>query len=436
LYEENIEVLDTGYVKNNTVFSSLSPYDTTTNVVTLKDNGNTVSNIKYVEEIDIITLGSKYADMNKTISFPPNSKGYKLYEQYVNDECEIWDQYTIETNYSLSEFKEDYSYGSGNRYIKINKYDFNRSIMLQKDTLNIVEVDLSNPSNTPIVVGTYEVKSNQSCKKESDDTIVTVNSTIALNFTDASKATGYGDVAYHIIGTELYRGDYTITDTTKEVILLNQIAAEHLANINGLSSTPKIQQTLNRTWSYVSLPTSMTLCTNDTRTELVNTDDPVLKNICYSDDTIEDMFKDAELLLKYTEGEWTYYETNTSSTTSYDMNKFSSITHQDGVLVKKPEDVDVDIELPYDIFNNKPEQIRIIKTTGWHLLSINRKIELSKIKDYMSNSLNKELIYVLDLDHSEGKWQIYAPTNNSAVSTDLPRIEEIDMFRGFWIYVE
>jgi hypothetical protein len=436
LYEENIEVLDTGYVKNNTVFSSLSPYDTTTNVVTLKDNGNTVSNIKYVEEIDIITLGSKYADMNKTISFPPNSKGYKLYEQYVNDECEIWDQYTIETNYSLSEFKEDYSYGSGNRYIKINEYDFNRSIMLQKDTLNIVEVDLSNPSNTPIVVGTYEVKSNQSCKKESDDTIVTVNSTIALNFTDASKATGYGDVAYHIIGTELYRGDYTITDTTKEVILLNQIAAEHLANINGLSTTPKIQRTLNRTWSYVSLPTSMTLCTNDTRTELVNTDDPVLKNICYSDDTIEDMFKDAELLLKYTEGEWTYYETNTSSTTSYNMNKFSSITHQDGVLVKKPEDVDVDIELPYDIFNNKPEQIRIIKTTGWHLLSINRKIELSKIKDYMSNSLNKELIYVLDLDHSEGKWQIYAPTNDSAVSTDLPRIEEIDMFRGFWIYVE
>ncbi|MEA3353318.1 MAG: right-handed parallel beta-helix repeat-containing protein [Campylobacterota bacterium] len=414
-YESEIEIYEgIGMIKK--VHNDTQTITIDNNVVTIPQSSNIYNmEVKYIEDLDNSTLTSIYNGIDLNVTFPSGSTGYRFYFKQLSNECELRDNYTdtTDTYSSIGEFVTEHSYGNGYNFIMLNEYNRSKALMFENSN-DIVEVNLNNMVKSN--VGTWSEATNVTCTNE-DEEEISVASLIDFNLS----VDGYPHLAYGLINSQMVQGEYRTTGDTNQYIHLNKTAAQYLASEFGLTTTPVLNRSLTNEWTYMSLPTNMTLCSSTFR------DDQNLNTICNQDYSIEGIFSDVDIVLKNT-GYWSYWD---DSNNTYNMSKLSSINHKEGLLIKTtPTTV---LSLPYDIFNLRPNDDLIsLPKEGWYLLGTTFKQDLLDIKTDVENK-SRTLKYILNYDVS---WSIYAPTNDSQVTSTLPRIDRVEATSGYWIYVQ
>lgn len=399
------------------------PITISTNIVSLQKNGTDIFELKLASTLDNNALDSLYSASNGidiNVTFPNDSIGYELYEKEFLTQCHTWQQSNSNTPYTdLATFKTAYTYDAQNQNVlQYSKHSNYKMIQFANDGSNdIVEYDSQNLTlNT---VGTWSEISNQVCKNESTNTTFTSNSIIKLNLT----VDGYENIAFiKNSNNEYVQGEYIQAGTTTKKYALNDTAAKYLASQVGLNAIPTLAFPITKQWTYLSLPTNNTLCTSDWQSELTN--------ICDQNNTIDALFANVDMVLKYSDS-WSYWEP--SSTGTYNMNRFRSINHKEGLLIKATNQTT--LNLPYDIFSLYPEKSYPIYTQGWYLGSNLFDMKPSDVKTNVDTNTNFTLKYILQLNNTNN-WKVYAPLNNSEVNNDIERINTLDTMKSFWIYTE
>lgn len=399
------------------------PITISTNTVSLQENGTDIFELKLASTLDNNALDSLYSASNGidiNVTFPNDSIGYELYEKEFLTQCHTWQQSNYNTPYTdLATFKTAYTYDAQNQNVlQYSKHSNYKMIQFANDGSNdIVEYDSQNLTlNT---VGTWSELSNQVCKDESTNTSFTSSSIIKLNLT----VDGYQNIAFiKNSNNEYIQGEYIQAGTTIKKYALNDTAAKYLASEVGLNTIPTLAFPITNQWTYLSLPTNNTLCTSDFQSELTN--------ICDQNNTINALFANVDMVLKYSDS-WSYWEPMISGT--YNMNKFGSINHKEGLLVKATNQTT--LNLPYDIFSLYPEKSYPIYTQGWYLGANAFDMKPSDIKTNVDANTSFTLKYILQLNKTNN-WKVYAPLNNNEVNNDIERINTLETMKSFWIYAE
>ncbi len=426
LIEKNIMIFEDGNISK--VFGKSTDYNTSTNLIIFKNPDDiAVSEVKYVEAIDNSSLSSLYSDINNSIgSFPTNSIGYVFNEKHLIDECFIHTNIndTNSVYSSLDDFVTLHTFSNTANVLAYNHYDSSKALMFDTNANGIVEVDTTTGISTS--VGSWEELNNISCTSSYDDatnttinTKIIVPSVIKINLDD--NINGYHNISYNYVGYNMLKGEYIEQDITRKVFFLNDIATKHLKEFTGLTSTPTLKYPITNLWTYLSLPTNITLCTDTFK------NNSSLTSICNQEYSINNIFADVDLVLKYTEY-WNYWD-NTNDT--YSMDKLSSINHKEGILIKSENTTT--LSLPYDIFKVYPDTLNIYKK-GWFLVGNQFKPTIEEIITSINSNSNYTVQYILRATNDI--WEVYAPLNNSDVDGNLPRINEIKPMDGFWLYVK
>jgi hypothetical protein len=424
IYGVEIEILDNGKIQEIENFEDT--IDVASNIVSIIDNNINVAEVKYIQSVDTDTLNSLYSSNNNikfTIDFPINSMGYLTYEKQLVDECYVWSSSYLSDYSDLNNFISAHSYdpqATQQNMLAYNRYSNTKGIVFANDgSSNIIELDNTQNPPTQTVVGTWEELTNKSCMNE--DTPFTTTSVIKLNI-DLG-VDGYLSKAFIKNSSGIYKeGEYVSQGDTHKTYALNDIATKYLAQQIGLNSTPTLSYPITNTWTYLSLPSNMTLCTSEYQSQL--------PDICNSNYTIESIFSDIDMVLKYTNG-WSYWEPTATGT--YNMDKFGSINHKEGLLVKS--EYTTTINLPLDIYNIYPESTYPIYYQGWYLGADIFNNKPSDIKTKVDDNTDFTLQYILQLDDSND-WKVYAPLNDSDVSNTIQRIDTLDRLKSFWIFIE
>jgi hypothetical protein len=184
-----------------------------------------------------------------------------------------------------------------------------------------------------------------------------------------------------------------------------------------------LEKPLNNGYTYVSLPNSKTLCDKSIQTILTST--------CDENNTIQSVFgtPHVKAVFKY-ETQWLYWDNTNEVNASYRMNKFSTISPTDGVLVKT--DDNTTLYLPYNATSTDVNSYQNMPVEKWLLLSNNVDQSVAQISSAVSNS-GKSIMYIL-LQRGN-TWYVYAPTNNSEVDSTIPRLDSILKYESYWIYL-
>jgi len=173
-------------------------------------------------------------------------------------------------------------------------------------------------------------------------------------------------------------------------------------------------------YTYISLPNSKALCDKDLQTSL---------SICNQNETLESVFgsnTNIVTVFKYA-GEWQYWDNAPDINASLFMNKFSIISPLDGVLVHATAATTINLPLDGSDAVNTYANMPVEK---WILLSNKKDQTIAEIT--ASIPLDRTLLYIQLLRN--GVWHIYAPTNDSAVDSSIPRLSNIYKYESFWIY--
>jgi hypothetical protein len=175
-------------------------------------------------------------------------------------------------------------------------------------------------------------------------------------------------------------------------------------------------------YNYISLPHSKSLCDADVKA--------TYSTICDQTNTLESVFgSNIDAIYKY-ETQWLYWDDTATVNASYRMNKFSTISPTDGVLVKT--NAATTLYLPFDEDATNVNTYANMPTDKWLLLSNNIDQSVSQISSAIPTG--KTIMYILL--QRNGIWNVYAPTNDTSVDSNIPRITEIKRYESFWIYLK
>lgn len=422
IHKDNADLQELEYWRDN--------LDKTSNIITMTENNIDIAETKLKEIIDnnaLTTLYEENTDLNFTINFPEDAKGYEFYEKQIKEECYIWsDSHIIDQNISnKNDLITNFQYDNVNyNVIEHNRYDTSKALVFGTDGNNtIYEADFQNQNYT--IVGNYEELNSKKCIDESNNnSTFTSTSILKFNLT----VNGYENIALIKNANGLYtKGEYREADYTSKTYGLNQVAKTYLAEAIGLNTTPLLTYKLEYDWNYLSLPTNTTLCIDAYKSELTD--------ICYQDKSIENVFTDQNLtVFKYNGNSWSHFTTDSSKI--YNMDKLSSISQKDGLLIYSP--YITEIKIPFHIDSFKFSSFNIYEK-GWHLVGNQFKRSGSKIADIVTNqdfSLKYILNQTKDTNETAPSWKVYAPLNDNDVNSSLKRIEYVQPMDAFWIYVD
>ncbi|MEA3353938.1 MAG: LamG-like jellyroll fold domain-containing protein, partial [Campylobacterota bacterium] len=343
-YETKIKVL---YDKVIDISSEVISANITNDIVTLPETSEFKSmEVKYVGNIDAATLSSIYNGIDVNDSFPAGSVGYKFYTKQLSNVCELSSNYNTTLYSSVTDYITEHSYDNGFNFIALNDYNNSKALMFE-NTNDLVEINLDDFNKTTI--GRWSQTDGISCRGE-NGVETTVTSLLDFNIT----VDGYHDLSYAFVDGYIIPAHYRPSSETSMSYHLNATAAQHLASKFGLSGTPMIVKRLSSEWTYLSLPTNMTMCTAEYQSELTT--------ICDQNYDINTTFANVDMVLKHT-GEWSYWDTNKSVT--YNMDSLASINHKEGLLVKSTNQTT--LQLPFDIYNLTPDELMPMYKTGWFL---------------------------------------------------------------------
>jgi len=416
-YEDKVEINQQGIVQKSSKEKNNLDVNLSTNIISLKDTDNTIqSEVKYIAEVDNTTLTSIYSNSNINVTFSSQDKGYKIYQKQKKDVCEIRD-ISQESNIVFDDFKNKhtFAYNKGGISFAHSKYNNTQALMISDASNDLVEYNTSNGVNT--YAGTYEVLSTQnlSCKNNMDDSIVQINDILKLNLS----VDGYDNLSFGHKDGKIYTLNYTKADETTKVYFLDSNATKTLASYKGYPTSLKKQKTIpSDTWTYLNLSLSSILCSS-----------VGVSPSCDQINTLSSVFSDNFTIYKYNQG-WSYWDANSS--VDHNANKFTSIDPREGILIKKKVSTSVTLDIPYNIFHKIYTRSFQPYTTGWFLVNNNFDKSLTQVKSTLETN-HKKLQYILQLNASD--WNVYAPTNNGAVTSTIPRISTIDDDSSFWIYM-
>lgn len=422
----------------------LHELNTTTNIITLKDGLSKVANLYLnttLESDTLITLFSRYKDIEFSISFPPNAKGYEFYKKQLLSRCTIDSSSSLADNQigSISRLKEVYSFDSSDtnasdqNILIYNKYDSSKGLQLVNDgdSTNVYEIDLSTGLQSSSSVATYEeVTTSTTCHKGTNS--ITTNSIMVFHFNSLEEGYGYENIALIKNNTSYEQGVYVSANTTTKEIYLNKEATVYLADKLNINSSLYLKYPLDFDWTYLSIPTNITLCTQSYQNALLN--------ICDQSNTIESIFG-TEIstkpisMFKYRGGYWSYYSTESNKT--YNMDQISSINHTDGLLIYSQ--YEKELHLPYNIYNLELDTFQVYDIKGWHLVGN----QLQRTPDHMDTKIKAQghnIKYIMKQegyeDGSSLSWKVSAMNNDSEVDDTIDRIEDLSPRDAMWIYVE
>ncbi|MFA6192358.1 MAG: LamG domain-containing protein [Sulfurimonas sp.] len=258
---------------------------------------------------------------------------------------------------------------------------------------------------------------------------ITVNSQeVLLIHPTAALATANGynaDIAFVLDSGIVKSASYKASGDIYSYILLDKAAKDAL--YHSISPNPKITKLLNSGYTYISLPSSKTLCDEDVQSY----DAQGYIDSCDQRNTLESVFgvnSNIDLVFKFGR-EWMYWDNNQTANPLYSLQKFSAINPLEGIMVKTSAATSVN--MPFDEDSEAVNDYTNLFATGWTLMSNNKAQTVGEISTALT-AKGKELVYILLL--RDNVWQVYAPTNNSAVNASIPRLTSVNRYESFWVY--
>ncbi|MEA2018563.1 MAG: hypothetical protein U9N59_08950 [Campylobacterota bacterium] len=241
--------------------------------------------------------------------------------------------------------------------------------------------------------------------------------TLILNPTNSSYRQ---ETVFVLDGSNIKFAQYQAAGEIYSHVLLNKDAKNEL--YHSLSPNPKIEAQLNNGYTYLSLPSSNLLCDEDVQLIYTN---------CDKNNTLESVFgvnSNISLVLKYGR-DWLYWNNDANANPAYTISKYSTLNPLDGVLVKSSAQTSV--LLPFDEDSLIVNDYRNLFLEGWILVSNNEVQTVAQVSSALQ-AQGKSLVYILLL--RDDVWHIYAPTNDSAVDSAIPRLNTINRYESYWVY--
>ena len=358
-----------------------------------------------ISNIDLTIL---YTDNGMPFTFnDTNSKGKKIYVTYPTQKFDSNDSVYETNSTSISSLVDFMFHKTANE----TTYGIIRN--QTRDKLLVFDSsEINNTSGTLIEIAEDGVETNA----QGSWSKVTIDSREVL-LLDTSSLSGYRSDAAFIFDTtdnKVKYVDYKAAGDIYSYILLNKSAKDELYNF--LSPNPKIAVPVVNGYTYVSLLNDKTLCSNSLQSIHIT--------LCDQNNTLESVFG-TTTLLKYQE-DWNYWDSASSINPLYRMNKFSTISPLDGVLVKATEAKT--LYIPYDDDVNRYNNYEGMISEKWYLLSNNKDQTITEI---VESATGKSIEYILVL--RDDVWNIYAPLNDSSIDPAIPRITEIKRGESYWI---
>ena len=423
---EKIEVLNSAL---NSYFTVVKELDGVVQGITTKVE-NIPSTIAFESTaVDTTNLNTLYSDANMPFAFTGTSQGQRVYVSYPDGLLETYDDinysyispYTNFEEFMVDQVKDVTPHGI------MRNYDGSRLLVFDTaDDLN----------NTATLSGNLiELDENGTVTQgdAGDWNKTTFNGTSVLSIhPDLNVVSGYHtDTAFLLDTTDSYvkPAEYKAAGDVYNYVLLNKEAKDELYNY--LSPNPKLAFNLNNGYTYVALPNSKSLCDSAIQ--------GTLTSLCDQNNTLESIFginSDIDTIFKYTD-EWVYWDSASDVNASYFMNKFSSLSPLDGLIVHTTATTTVNLPFDFeDIQTNTYENMPVEK---WIMLSNNKEQTVAEIEAAIAtqntaNSENKILMYIQLL--RDNQWYVYAPTNDSLVDSGILRLSTVKPYESFWIYLK
>jgi hypothetical protein len=410
----NTQIID----KNNTIISDIN-LDTlyykqeSNNTISIFNDSSLSTNSK-IKEVQYIKE-SNITKISYELGIPitnSDSKMYGFVEKYLQPSFHLYQDVTYNgTPYSdFNKFIYD---------VTFNTHNSMGLIRSDKNTAKLLLLD----NNTTTQGNLIELDENGTISNSNQGTwkIETINNKQTLILSSMEDKYSYGTIFAKGDNGNIQRGEYFKSGDITGTIYLNKEAMQELTK--HYSPNPHIIKSLNKGWTYVSLPSSMTVCDKSVQ--------GVLTSICDQNNTLESVFNENDphilSVLKYSNG-WTYWDKDDSINSAYQLNKFSAISASDGVLVKT--DDNTSIKLPYDIFNNNTSEFTSLTSNKWSLASITEDKTVQEVESMIESTQSKTLQYILVL---RDQWMVYAPDNNDSVDNTIPRVSQIYKDESFWV---
>jgi hypothetical protein len=429
----NFDKADNGIIKNSLVIDTSSIvkeyilddeyYQVEGNSVKVYSNSsykNKLYEFKYTNEYDKNSLNG----IGSFVFVNDNSKAYKILKKYLKPTLELYEDiiYRDKKYTSLNEFKSSFAFDKNSMGLVRNYNDKSKMLFLDNNNSGqLVELDDNgNITNSnagtweEILINSYKYKDkNQVWHNVSDSLTVLI---LYPTIEGYSKGTAFG-VAN---STYVKMGQYFKANEVVQKLYYNSIAMNEI--YSKFSKNPKIKKSLNNGWTYLSLPTKMILCDSSIQSELTG--------ICNQNYSFSNVFtnKSIKFVLRNINSQWTYWDKENGINPRYRIDKYQALNYKDGILVKTSSAID--INLPYDMFNDEDIDSFNIETTGWKLISLNNAKTVQQIKTIVE-AQNKMLKYILLF--RDNKWMVYSPTLDSELGNDIQRIERINRYESFWI---
>jgi hypothetical protein len=349
-----------------------------------------------------------------------NSSTVPFVEKYSTPTLKLYQDvnYSAVTYKSITAFKTAFQYGQNS--LGVVRDDMTNSTMLFLD-------DISNTQGNLIHVAECGTVISSNAGTWSTTTVDGKETLIIKPDNNSSYKFNYG-TAFALGDTgNIQRGQYY---NSGDIAIAKYLHGDAMRSLHQIyTSNPHVVKTINTGWTYVSLPSSMTICDESIKSTLTN--------ICNQSYSLQSIFKDSNIktALKYSNG-WSYWDSNTTINQAYQLDKFSAITASDGVLIKSSGLIDIDV--PYDIYNNNIDETMNFITNEWSLASVTETKTVQEIQAMVA-SQNKTLKYILAFRKESlnvDKWFVYAPTNDDQVSSDISRLTELEADESFWVFVE
>jgi hypothetical protein len=157
------------------------------------------------------------------------------------------------------------------------------------------------------------------------------------------------------------------------------------------------------------------------------------RSICDQNNTLDSVFgsnTNIDAVFKY-ETQWLYWDKASDMNSSYRMSKFSTISPKDGMLVKTNNATTV--YLPFDDDATDLNNYQNMPSGKWLLLSNNVDQTVEQISSAASVA-GKTIMYILL--QRDGNWYVYAPTNDDKVDSTIARLNKVNKYESFWIYLK
>ena len=124
-----------------------------------------------------------------------------------------------------------------------------------------------------------------------------------------------------------------------------------------------------------------------------------------------------------------YWDNDANASARFIIPKYATLSPLDGVLVKTS--AQTSIMVPFDEDSLIVNDYRNLFAEGWILVSNNKTQSVEEISTALL-AQNKTLVYILLL--RDDQWYIYAPTNDSQIDSNIPRLQNVQRYESYWVY--